>query len=191
MARSGRRFGGRGRTPREPDSVPAARARAVGLLARRDYPRALLEARLTGAGFDAAATAAALDGLERERLLNDARYVEAAVASRSARGLGPLRIALELRRQGVALALVDAAVDARAPEWAARADAVRRRQFGAAQPTSAAERARVARFLLYRGFSGRQVSAALGAAGRDEFGELELSDDGAGPEGAEPAGSVR
>jgi regulatory protein len=163
--------------------VPAARARAVGLLARREYPRALLEARLTGAGFAAAAAAAALDGLEREWLLNDARYAEAAVASRSARGLGPLRIALELKRQGVAAELIDAAVDARAREWDARAAAVRRRQFGAAQPRNATERARIARFLLYRGFSGRQVSAALGAAGRDEFADLELTDDGAEPGG--------
>jgi regulatory protein len=159
----------------QPASAAAARTRALGLLCRRDYPRAALKERLTDAGFEATAAEAALAGLERERLLSDARFAESAVASRIARGHGPLRIALELRRLGLSAELVAAAVDARAAEWQVRAEDVRRRRFGTRVPKDAAARARVARFLLYRGFTGRQVSAALGAAGRDEFADQELS----------------
>ncbi len=159
----------------EPASAAAARSRALGLLGRRDYARAALEDRLTDEGFEAAAVDEALAALERERLLSDARYAEAAVASRIARGHGPLRIALELKRLGLAAELVTAAVDAGSADWDGRAASARRRRFGAALPKGAAERQRVARFLLARGFTGRQVSAALGAAGRDEFEELELA----------------
>jgi regulatory protein len=174
-SRSSRPLRGRRAPAEQPASAAAARTRALGLLCRRDYPKAALKERLTRAGFEAGAADAALAGLERERLLSDARYAESAVASRIARGHGPLRIALELRRLGVSVELVAAAVDARASEWDGRAEEARRRRFGSRVPRDAAGRARVARFLLYRGFTGRQVSAALGAAGRDEFAEHELS----------------
>jgi regulatory protein len=168
-------FGGkrRGRRPpADPASAEAARGRAIGLLARRDYPRRALKARLTESGFEDGAAEHAVTALEDERLVNDARYVEAAVASRAGRGQGPLRIALELRRQGVAAALIDAAVAIRSPDWQVQATALRLRRFGRGAPADAAERARQARFLLQRGFTGEQVRAALGAAAAD----LELED---------------
>jgi len=181
-----RRLGGRRAPAAEPGSALAARTRALGLLGRRDYARAALKQRLTEDGFEPGATEAALSALERERLLSDARYAEAAVASRIARGHGPLRIALELRRQGLASGLVKEALAAHDTEWPALAAALRRRRFGPAPAGDAPGRAREARFLLARGFTGRQVSAALGAAGRDEFAELELREDeapgGAGPD---------
>ena len=167
---------GRGRRPPEaPDSAAAARGRAIGLLARRDYPRDLLKDRLTESGFEPGAAEAAVCALEDERLVNDARYVENALAIRTARGQGPIRIALELRRLGVARELVAGAVDARAPEWGQRAAALRRRRFGAAVPADRSERARQVRFLLQRGFTGAQVRHALGSGGQEM--ELLLEDE--------------
>jgi regulatory protein len=162
--RTGRRFGGRGhgRSVEEPANATQARARAVGMLSRRDYPRAALKGRLTDAGFEAVAAESAVAELEDERLVNGHRYVEAAVASRIARGQGPIRIEMELRRLGVAPELVASAVNRRAPEWAERARAVQRRRFGAGEPVDSAARTRAMRFLLYRGFTGEQVRAALG-----------------------------
>jgi regulatory protein len=160
---------GHGRKPlADPASAEAARDRAIGLLSRRDYPRRALKERLADSGFADEAAELAVAALEDERLVNDARYVEAAVAGRAARGQGPIRIALELRRQGVSAALVAEAVDARAPEWAERARDLRRRRFGAGPPKDAAERARQIRFLLQRGFSGDHIRFALGVRGGDE-----------------------
>jgi regulatory protein len=165
---------GHGRKPlADPASAEAARGRAIGLLSRRDYPRRALKERLADSGFADEAAESAVAALEDERLVNDARYVEATVAGRTARGQGPIRIALELRRQGVSAALVAAAVDARAPEWTERARDLRRRRFGADPPKDARERARQIRFLLQRGFSGDHIRWALGARGGDE---LELDD---------------
>lgn len=171
----GRRRGGR--PPEQPDSAAAARGRAIGLLARRDYPARLLRSRLAESGFAPDAVDAAVTMLEDERLVNDQRYVEAAVAARTSRGQGPIRIALELRRQGVDAELVAAAVNGRSPDWAERAAELRRRRFGTAPPADTRERARQVRFLLQRGFGGEHVRHALGAGlGPD----LDLDDSGPG-----------
>jgi regulatory protein len=176
--RSGPGHGGKGRTrgfgrgrkpPDDPASAEAARGRAIGLLSRRDYPRSALKERLADSGFAEQAAESAVAALEDERLVSDARFVEAAVASRTARGQGPIRIAIELRRQGAAAALVAAAVDARAPEWAERATELRRRRFGLEPPRDRKERARQVRFLLQRGFSGDHVRRALGARAADDL----------------------
>ncbi len=161
--------------PEAPESTAAARGRAIRLLARRDYPRDLLKGRLTDSGFEEGAAEAAVRALEGERLVNDARYVDSAVRSRTERGQGPVRIALELRRLGVAAVLIAAAVDARAPDWNERAVALRRRRFGASPPADSRARARQVRFLLQRGFSGSQVRHALGGAGDDP--DLGLDDE--------------
>ena len=42
-----------------------------------------------------------LDELEQENLLSDARYTEAYIRQRGARGYGPDRIRQELRQKGV------------------------------------------------------------------------------------------
>ncbi len=185
--RAGRRFGGRARPLEEPTSVAAARTRAVGMLSRRDYPSRALKGRLSQAGFETAAAEEAVAGLEDERLVNDERYVEAAVASRSSRGQGPVRIAAELRQSGVAAALIAAAVDGKDPRWAQAAAALRRRRFGAGAPDDAKERNRQVRFLLYRGFTGDHIRSALGRAGTELEDDLEAGDGDLGSPGPDDA----
>jgi len=180
--KASRAFGRGPRPPADPSSAEAARGRAISLLSRRDYPRRALKARLADSGFEDGAAETAVAGLEDERLVNDARYVEGAIAGRSARGQGPLRIALELRRQGVPEALIREALDPRAAEWAERATELRRRRFGAAAPTSPKERARQVRFLLQRGFSADQVRRALGSRVAED---LEIEDPGSAEDDAD------
>ena len=182
----GRGFGRARKPPEDPTSPEAARGRAIGLLSRRDYPRRALKERLADSGFAEAAAESAVATLEDERLVNDERYVESAVAGRTARGQGPVRIAFELRRQGVAAALVAAAVDRRAPEWGERARDQRRRRFGVEPPRDPKERARQVRFLIQRGFTGDHIRQALGARGADD---LDLDEAGfeAGDGDADPA----
>jgi SOS response regulatory protein OraA/RecX len=64
-------------------------------------------------------------------------------------------------------------VDGRSADWNLRAQALRRRRFGPTVPTAGVERARQARFLLHRGFTGAQVRAALGRAAGDSFEDLQ------------------
>jgi regulatory protein len=147
--------------PPAPTDSQALRAAAVTLLARRDYASGALCERLAARGFEVGATAAVVAELQREGIVNDARYAQNYVAYHAGRGEGPLRIASELRRRGVSGGLIEAAL-AEGPDWGALARQVRSARFGG-PPSSWAEKARQARFLQYRGFSSDHIRAATGA----------------------------
>ena len=180
--RSGRgrsgRFGGTPAAPENPASPSSARAQAIRMLAHRDHGKHELVGRLTERGYAAETAAAAVEVLEDERLVNDERYVEAAIASRIARGQGPRRIALELKRLGVDVELITQAVDARSADWTRRAVELKQHRFGRAAPADQRERSRQVRFLLYRGYTLEHVRAALG---RDAVEAEDVDLDAAGP----------
>jgi regulatory protein len=137
----------------------AARLAALTLLARRDFAARELSERLSQQGFEEAAAAAVVAELLREGVLDDSRYAQNYVAYHAGRGQGPLRIATELRRSGLAGELIEAAL-ATGPDWSALARKVCRAKFGLRPPDSWAQRARQARFLQYRGFSSDHIRAA-------------------------------
>jgi regulatory protein len=142
--------------------IPAARAAAVALLARRDFASAELRSKLERQGFDAGVIGAAIALLAREGVLDDARYAGNYVGYHAGRGHGPLRIAAALRAVGVSGELIDGALAA-GPDWRALTREVRIRKFGVELPTGQIARARQARFLQYRGFSSDHIRLALGA----------------------------
>jgi regulatory protein len=140
----------------------AARTAAVALLAKRDFAAGELLARLTARGFGPETARAVIEELTAAGTLNEARYAENYVAWHAARGQGPLRIGTDLRKHGVAEALIEAAL-AGGPDWKALAGRVRRSKFGSQVPASWPEKARQMRFLQYRGFSSDHIRAATGA----------------------------
>jgi regulatory protein len=134
----------------------------VALLARRDLATPELRARLQARGHAAADIESAVAALREEGLLEDARYAERQVLSRSERGQGPVRIREHLLAVGLDVPLVEAAL-ATGPDWVSLAEQVRRRHFGEGRPSAAADVARQARFLQYRGFSSDQIRKVTGA----------------------------
>ncbi len=144
---------------RDPD---AARRAAIAQLARRDFASGELRLKLESQGYDKALVAALIADLTQERVLDDARYAEHYVAYQAGRGLGPLRIAADLRARGISDPLIDSALGT-GPDWRKLAHEVRIRKFGAETPEEWAERTRQARFLQYRGFSSDHIRAATGA----------------------------
>ena len=136
------------------------RERALRLLSRREHARRELSRKLAPHAESAEALEALLDELAARSLLCDARYAEMRMNARAAR-FGDARLAHELRTQGVADELVDAALAAGDDELT-RARAVWQKKFGdAQQPPDAASRARQQRFLLSRGFSGETIRRTL------------------------------
>ena len=131
------------------------------LLASREHGRVELARKLVARGHDAAAVERVLDGLQRRRLLSDARFAEQYVAMRMRRGFGPLRIRAELRERGVDPEEAAAALDDGGHDWRALLGEVRARRFGDRPPTERAEQARQARFLVQRGFPEGLVRALL------------------------------
>ena len=131
------------------------------LLARREHSRSELSDKLAARSFDPDVIRDVLDALEREGLLSSGRFAENFIASRHARGQGPVRIARELSERGVeppADWLDDPRYD-----WNRLARDVRRKKFGDTLPAAFKEKARQARFLEYRGFSQDQIRRALGS----------------------------
>ena len=143
---------------------PAALPTAVRLLARRDYGRAELRARLGARGIDAASVDAALDELERRGLLSDARYASAVVAQKAGR-FGRRAIAHALKEKGVEPAAASAALDALAGrDEVDEALALLTRRYDK-PPANRNEKARQVRFLLARGYPMAVALKALRLAG--------------------------
>jgi regulatory protein len=136
-------------------------AAAVRLLARREHSRAELGRKLAERGAPGELVDEVLSELAERRLQSDERYAESLVTSRIGRGQGPVRIRHELAERGVAGAHIDEALAAAAADWHQLARNTRIRRFGSEPPEGWTERARQARFLEYRGFTGEQIRFAL------------------------------
>jgi len=155
------RAGFRNAAPEHPESPESARRYALGLLVRRDFGSAELFNKLTIKGYTAPAASAAVAALQEERLLDDARSLEAFVRTHAARGQGPMRIRQELTARGFPGGDIEAAL-ANGADFVALCREVRQRKFGAKPPGSWAEKGKQARFLQYRGFSSDHIRLALG-----------------------------
>ena len=82
------------------------------------------------------------------------------MAYHAARGQGPNRIRMDLRKPG--LSTRTRSCPEAYPDWIAHLKRARQKKFGTSVPTNYADRQRQARFLAYRGFTGAQIRAALG-----------------------------
>lgn len=134
------------------------------MLARREYPRVELRARLVARGIAATEADAALDELARRGLLSDARYADALVAQKAGRW-GRRAIAHELKEKGVDAHAAKAAL---APlgerDEVEEAHAVWRRRYES-PPADQREKARQVRFLVARGYPLSVAFAVLKRAG--------------------------
>jgi regulatory protein len=138
---------------------PALRARALRLLARREYSRSELAARLSEHAGSAEELEALLDALCARGQLSDQRYAESRAHTLS-RKFGAARILHELKSKGVAPDVAERAASQARETDLERARAAWRRKFKS-PPATREERARQARFLQSRGFSFDVIRAVL------------------------------
>ncbi|MBY6187056.1 recombination regulator RecX [Marinobacter hydrocarbonoclasticus] len=143
----------------QPDRDPVAAA--VGLLSRRDHSREELKQKLRSRGFVVSDIEKAIARVDDWGYLNDARFAESFVRYRSARGLGPIRLANELRERGVATDLIRKTLGEAEQDWFELCADLCQRKFGASPPTDFKARAKVQRYLAYRGFDMEQIRYAL------------------------------
>lgn len=129
---------------------------AVGALRYRDHSASSLDRRLERRGVTPAARRRTLQTLARAGVVDDARFAHARAEALAARGAGDHLIADDLRRQGVAPELVEAALAALEPE-PARAGAIVARR-GTAPKTW--------RYLAAKGFSPETIESLV--AERDD-----------------------
>jgi regulatory protein len=131
------------------------------MLARRDHSTSEVTRKLRDKGYDAGLVGEVLERLLAEKLLDDGRFIDNFIRYHVARGQGPLRVRAQLRQIGLDRTLVEEALGAYS-DWPGVARSARLKKFGAKPPVEAADRARQARFLGYRGFTSAQIRAALG-----------------------------
>ena len=136
---------------------PSLRAQAVRLLARREYARAELEARLVAKGASRADVSAVLDELSALGYVSNERFAQA-LAEQKAGRYSRRSIASELKAKGVDADDIHAALATTGVDDASALEALWQRRFGR-PPADNREKARQVRFLQSRGFS---LSAILG-----------------------------
>ena len=138
--------------------TPSLRERALGYLTRREYSRQELYRKLLPyAGEED------LDGLldefRQRGWISDARYADQMVHARKGK-YGSLKVAHELRTQGVAEDLIEKAVKEVQEEELDKARALWRKKFDS-QPANREEWAKQARYLQGRGFGLETIRSVL------------------------------
>lgn len=160
-----------GPKPAAPRPGLSLKARAVGLLSRREHSRQELERKLTPYAESPESLAEVLDTLAREGWQSDARFLQGWVYRKSSEQ-GAARIVRDLKQHGMTSeAIATVQLDLKASEFE-RAQAVWARKF-AAKPSAfshaphasshmtQAEYAKQGRFLASRGFSMEVIHRVL------------------------------
>jgi regulatory protein len=138
------------------------KARAVGLLSRREHSRFELERKLAPFAESAEELSLVLDELSKNGWQSDARYTQSWV-HRKASLHGAARIGQDLRQRGVSATEVARVQEKLKLTDLARARGVWQKKFAnLPQSGDVAEYARQGRFLLSRGFSSDVIRTVLG-----------------------------
>jgi regulatory protein len=91
--------------------------------------------------------------------LDDVRFAQRFVISRSRKGYGPQRIRMELAQKGIGRDLAEAALGEAEIDWSAQALDAAERKFGLPLPQEWKEKAKVMRYLQAKGFFMEDIQA--------------------------------
>lgn len=138
-------------SPRAPAKPRSLKAQAIAMLARREYSRVELGAKLLAGGAGRDEVDAVLDDLAARGLLSDTRFAQA-LARQKEGAYAQRSIAASLKQKGVGDEAAAAALATLTIDDAAALGALWLRRFGH-PPADEREKARQVRFLQSRGFS--------------------------------------
>ena len=136
-------------------------ASAIRMLAGREHSCFELKTKLKNKGHSAEAIEEVIIQLLKDKYLNDARFTEAFVLSKSKKGIGPVKIQWELQQRSVDSSLIDEYLDFNQPNWFEYATEVRSKRFGESLPDDVKEKAKQIRFLQQRGFTQKQIISVI------------------------------
>ena len=145
----------------EPLDQSGLKHAAVDLLSRRDYSRHELWRKLSPKATSADDLEQVLDELAESKWQSDERFASMFVRSRASRGVGPMRLKQELKEKGVDGQTVSSAFEESEENWHEKALEVAQRKARSIGIDSPDFKAKLWRFLSYRGFSSDQISSAI------------------------------
>jgi regulatory protein len=137
------------------------RQTALNLLARREHSASELIRKLRTKKFEMADIQTIVQTLEQEGLLSNLRFVESYIHYRRNKGLGPLRIQMELIERGIPEDIIEQQLNIADNAWFAEAYHVWQKRFKKQMPTDFKMRAQQMRFLQYRGFTREQIESVF------------------------------
>ena len=104
----------------------------------------------------------ALEKLRAEKLQSDERFVESYVRYRKTRGMGPLKIEMELEQKGVNGDLIQDELYSEENDWIEQCREVMLRKFPDGPAEKLDDRQKQHRFLNQRGFDSEQIRRVIG-----------------------------
>ena len=135
--------------------------RAMRLLAQRDHSETELRRKLAAQDVSEEDVEQAIAYCHDHHWLDDRRFAERYLVMRSQKGYGVQRIQQELGMKGIARELIHDAFASSDIDWCALAKQTAHRKFGQTLPQEWKEKAKVQRFLLYRGFFQEEIYAVF------------------------------
>ena len=135
--------------------------RAMRLLAQRDHSETELRRKLAAQDVSEEDVEQAIAYFHEHHWLDDRRFAERYLVMRSQKGYGVQRIQQELGMKGIARELIHDAFASSDIDWCALAKQTAHRKFGQTLPQEWKEKAKVQRFLLYRGFFQEEIYAVF------------------------------
>lgn len=127
------------------------------LLIRREHSRKEIEQKLIVKGYKLQQISAVIDDLAKQNWQDDARFAESYVRTRSRKGFGPVKIAGELRQQGVDKDTINRLIKAHSEDWLTLVEQAYRKKFADPVIANTTERDRRIRFLSQRGFPSNMI----------------------------------
>ncbi|MEO9656236.1 regulatory protein RecX [Marinomonas sp.] len=140
---------------------------ALALLSHREHTKKELKQKLQQRGYQAPEIDDICLRLLDMNYLNDERFCEIFVRSRSQKPLGPQRILQELIQRGIKTEQAKQAIQNCEADWFELAKQLKDRRFGESRFQDYKEKAKQMRYLQYRGFDFDQINYALTASAED------------------------
>jgi len=123
------------------------------MLARREHSAFEIRRKLRQKDIAESDIEEAVEHLQQEGLLSDARFAESYINMRRNKGYGPLRIALELKDRGVAESDFGPCLYAGNMDWWSALRAACEKKYGGTRCDDYKDKAKRIRYLQYRGFA--------------------------------------
>ncbi|KFA99675.1 regulatory protein RecX [Vibrio sp. ER1A] len=134
---------------------------AIALLAKRDYSSGELRRRLQCEVTNEESVDLVMERLQSHHYVDDCRLIERELNKQVNKGHGPSRIKQELRQKGLDASLVEQAIEELDVDWFELCQKVKEKKFADDVPQDAKEKAKIIRYLQYRGHAMNVIMEAL------------------------------
>jgi regulatory protein len=141
------------------DASKQIRKECLRLLTKRDHSQKEIQQKLVSKGYDRQQVLTVIEELGQQSWQDDSRYAESYSRMRSNKGFGPVRIAYELKQQGIDPVTIDKILKSTTENWKNLLQQVYGKKYPDVGAIDNSEKAKRIRFLMQRGFPSTMINA--------------------------------